>query len=55
MEVKVFCINKLGGSEWMKIKWKVFLKIEDIVDDLIKLYVVRELEKGYVFGFDDVY
>lgn len=48
-------INKLGGSEWMKIKWKVVLKIEDIVDDLILFYVIRELEKGYVFLLDDVY
>ncbi len=46
-------INKLGGSEWQKTKRKVAAKIEDIADDLIKLYAAREAEPGYAFPPDD--
>ena len=46
-------INKLGGSEWQKTKKKVAAKIEDIADDLIKLYAAREAEPGYAFPPDD--
>ncbi|MBF8808653.1 MAG: transcription-repair coupling factor [Enterococcus lacertideformus] len=48
-------INKLCSSEWTKTKRKVSSKIEDIADDLIKLYAARESEKGYAFGPDDGY
>lgn len=48
-------INKLGGSEWSKTKKKVSAKIEDIADDLIKLYAQREAERGYAFSPDDAY
>ena len=44
-EAKAPRINKLGGSEWTKTKRKVSSKIEDIADDLIKLYAARESEK----------
>ncbi len=54
-EAKAPRINKLGGSEWAKTKRKVSSKIEDIADDLIKLYAARESEKGYAFGPDDAY
>lgn len=54
-EAKAPRINKLGGSEWTKTKRKVSSKIEDIADDLIKLYAARESEKGYAFGPDDAY
>ena len=54
-ESKTPRINKLGGSEWIKTKSKVSAKVEDIADDLIKLYAEREAEKGYAFGPDDDY
>lgn len=54
-ESKIPKINKLGGSEWTKTKRKVTAKIEDIADDLIQLYAVRESEKGYAFPPDDAY
>ncbi|EMF0390569.1 transcription-repair coupling factor [Enterococcus hirae] len=54
-ESKAPRINKLGSSEWTKTKRKVSSKIEDIADDLIKLYAARESEKGYAFGPDDGY
>ncbi|WP_125705793.1 transcription-repair coupling factor [Lacticaseibacillus daqingensis] len=46
-------INKLGGSEWQKTKKRVAAKIEDIADDLIKLYAEREAEPGFAFAPDD--
>ncbi|MPM75879.1 Transcription-repair-coupling factor [bioreactor metagenome] len=34
-------VNKLGGSEWIKAKNKVKKSIEDIAEDLVKLYAIR--------------
>jgi len=45
-------LYKLGGSEWKKVKRKVQTKVEDIADDLIKLYAEREASVGYQFGED---
>ncbi|KRL62564.1 transcription-repair coupling factor [Lactobacillus psittaci] len=46
-------INKLGGSQWAKTKRSVQSKVEDIADDLIKLYAARESEKGFAFSKDN--
>src|SRR5699024_9034378 len=43
-------LYKLGGSEWGKVKRKVQSNVEDIADDLIKLYAERESRKGYAFS-----
>ncbi|EFR31790.1 transcription-repair coupling factor [Eremococcus coleocola] len=51
-ESKTPKINKLGGTEWAKTKQKVQATVEDIADDLIKLYAKREAEKGYRFSPD---
>ncbi|QST00135.1 transcription-repair coupling factor [Pontibacillus sp. ALD_SL1] len=45
-------LYKLGGSEWKKVKSRVQSSVEDIADDLIKLYAEREATKGYAFGED---
>src|SRR5690625_1652891 len=45
-------LYKLGGSEWTKVKSRVQSSIEDIADDLIKLYAEREARKGYAFSPD---
>ncbi|MDF2909215.1 MAG: mfd [Sporolactobacillus laevolacticus] len=45
-------IYALGGSEWKKVKSKARSSIQDIADDLIKLYAKREASKGYAFGKD---
>lgn len=45
-------LYKLGGSEWAKVKRKVQSSVEDIADDLIKLYAEREAKKGYAFTED---
>ena len=46
-------LHKLGGAEWKKTKSKVSAAVQDIADDLIKLYAKRESEKGYAFAEDD--
>ncbi len=45
-------LYKLGGTEWTKVKRKVQSSVEDIADDLIKLYSERESRKGYAFSPD---
>ncbi len=45
-------LYKLGGSEWTKVKRKVQSNVEDIADDLIKLYAEREARKGNAFSED---
>ncbi|HHY75100.1 MAG TPA: transcription-repair coupling factor [Bacillus bacterium] len=45
-------IYKLGGSDWKKVKTKVQKSVQNIADDLIKLYAEREASKGYAFSED---
>ncbi len=45
-------INKLGGSEWQKAKAKARKSINEIAEDLVKLYAVRSTVKGYRFSKD---
>ncbi len=40
---------KLGGADWKRVKSKVQSTVQDIADDLIKLYAERETAKGYGF------
>ncbi|WP_114572223.1 transcription-repair coupling factor [Exiguobacterium flavidum] len=46
-------IYKLGGAEWKKVKAKVQKSVEDIADELIKLYAAREASVGFAFPQDD--
>ncbi|SFC67110.1 transcription-repair coupling factor [Clostridium uliginosum] len=45
-------VTKLGGTEWQKAKAKVKKSINDIAEDLIKLYATRATLKGYKFSRD---
>ncbi|TYR78308.1 transcription-repair coupling factor [Priestia megaterium] len=45
-------VYKLGGNDWKKVKKKVESSVQDIADDLIKLYAEREASKGYAFSPD---
>src|SRR5699024_5778785 len=45
-------LYKLGGTEWAKVKRKVQSSVEDIADELIKLYAERQAQKGYAFEKD---
>lgn len=46
-------IYKLGGSDWKKVREKVRRSVEDIADDLIKLYAEREVARGFAFSSDN--
>ncbi|OFI06576.1 transcription-repair-coupling factor [Clostridium acetireducens DSM 10703] len=48
-------INKLGSSEWAKTKSKVKKSIEEIAEDLVKLYAARNTLKGYKFSKDTIW
>lgn len=45
-------IYKLGGTDWKRVKTKVEKSVQNIADDLIKLYAEREASKGYAFSPD---
>ncbi len=45
-------LYKLGGADWKKVKAKVKASVQDIADELIKLYAARELSKGHAFSPD---
>ena len=46
-------LNKLNDGHFKKAKQKVKNQVEDIADDLIKLYSVRSQLKGFAFSADD--
>lgn len=46
-------INKLNDGRFQKTKQKVSKQVEDIADDLIKLYAERSQLEGYAFSPDD--
>ena len=45
-------INKLGGTNWNKIKEKAKKSVKKVAIDLIKLYAERSKQKGYKFPCD---
>ncbi|WLR50909.1 transcription-repair coupling factor [Bacillus tianshenii] len=46
-------VYKLGGNEWKKVKSRVQSSVQNIADDLIKLYAEREATKGFAFDVDE--
>lgn len=46
-------VNKLGGTEWQKIKNRVHGKIQNIAQQLLEVYAKRQLEKGFSFYPDN--
>lgn len=48
-------LNKLGGQEWNKTKSKVRGAVKEIAEDLVKLYAVRQNDKGFAYGADTVW
>ena len=45
-------VSKLGGAEWQKAKAKVRKSINEIAEDLVKLYAARTTVKGHKFSKD---
>ncbi|TDF91592.1 transcription-repair coupling factor [Paenibacillus piri] len=48
-------VYKLGGADWNRVKSKVRASVQDIADDLIKLYAERQATLGYSFSQDSNY
>jgi transcription-repair coupling factor (superfamily II helicase) len=48
-------VNKLGGNEWSKAKAKVRKSINEIAEDLVKLYAARAALKGHKYSKDTVW
>lgn len=48
-------LNKLGGTEWTRVKNRVKASVRDMAEDLIKLYAAREAAVGYAFSPDTVW
>ena len=46
-------INSLSGSDWIKTKNRVLNRINDMADQLLKLYAERSLRKGFSFSKDN--
>ena len=45
-------INKLGGVEWQKTKNRIKARVNDMADQLLKLYAEREAREGFAFSKD---
>lgn len=48
-------LNKLGGQEWTKTKTRVRKAVNDIADELVQLYAVRQMKNGFVYSPDTVW
>ncbi|MCY0901908.1 MAG: transcription-repair coupling factor [Firmicutes bacterium] len=45
-------VHHLGGSDWTRAKQKVQKSVQDIAEDLIKIYAARETTPGHAFRPD---
>lgn len=45
-------LNKLGTQEWVKTKTKTRAAVEEVAQDLVRLYAVRQEKCGYQYGPD---
>lgn len=45
-------LSKLGGNEWERTKKKVSQSIQEMAEELLRLYAVRESKEGYAFSPD---
>lgn len=48
-------INRLGGSDWQKVKTRVQESIKEMADKLLRLYADRFVAKGYAYPPDTVW
>jgi transcription-repair coupling factor (superfamily II helicase) len=48
-------VNKLGGSDWQKVKNRVKESIREMAEGLLELYAQREVVAGHGFGTDTVW
>ncbi len=48
-------LSKMGGNDWKNTKTRVKKAVEDVAQDLINLYALRKLSKGYAFEPDTIW
>ncbi len=48
-------LNKLNSTEWQKTREKTKKAIDDMADELIKLYAIRQSKEGYKFSEDTIW
>ncbi len=48
-------LNRLGGSEWKKTKARVKGAVEEVAQELVELYALRQQQEGFVYGPDTVW
>ncbi|MBR3834560.1 MAG: transcription-repair coupling factor [Lachnospiraceae bacterium] len=48
-------LNKLGGSEWQKVRQRVREHVDDIAQELINLYAIRESSRGFSYSEDSIW
>lgn len=46
-------LTRLGSAEWETIKKRITKSIEDLADELLDLYSIREMSKGYLYSKDN--
>ena len=51
-EDKTIRLDKLGGTSWERAKAKVKASIEQMAEELLELYAIRESQEGYAFPTD---
>ena len=45
-------LNKMGGSEWNRAKAKARAAVQDMTEELLRLYAQREQTKGFAYSAD---
>lgn len=48
-------VSKLGGAEWSRTKSRVKTAVEEVAQELVDLYAVRQNKKGYQFSPDNTW
>ncbi len=48
-------LNKLGTQEWNKTKSRVRAAVDEVAQDLVELYAVRQQSHGYRYGADTIW
>jgi transcription-repair coupling factor (superfamily II helicase) len=46
-------LTRLGTQDWERAKRKARAAVQDLADDLLKLYAQRQLKQGHAFGADN--
>ena len=46
-------LNKLGGTDWEKVRQKVKGHVDDIAQELVELYAIRQASEGFSYSSDN--